>query len=56
MIEIKQVKLTIEIPIEIHSKLKAYAALRNITMRLYILRFIIEGMNKEKIKFEEGNS
>lgn len=45
-------QLLIEIPVHLHSEIKIRATQRNITMRLWILRAIINAINNEK-KYEQ---
>jgi len=40
--------LLIEIPKEIHAKIKSLAASRNITLRKFILRFLIAEISKHE--------
>jgi len=49
MEKIKQTKmLLIEIPKEIHAKIKSISALRNMTLRRFILKLILTEINKHE--------
>ena len=41
-------QLIIEIPNDIHTKIKIAAARRNISMKLWVLRVLIRALNEEK--------
>jgi hypothetical protein len=43
-----QKSLIVNIPIQIHAKIKSIAAIRNITLRKLILRLIINEINKHE--------
>jgi predicted HicB family RNase H-like nuclease len=40
-------RLILNVPIELHSAIKVRAAIRNITMRTWIIRVLIEAIAKE---------
>lgn len=45
----KQKRLTLEIPEELHAKIKIEAIFVNITLRKYVMRAIIEKIQRDKV-------
>lgn len=48
-------RLLIEIPLELHKSIKTKAAQRNITIRLWITRLILEALKREELYDDTGN-